>query len=79
VPQLFVDTESQALGERFALIRTPRRRGVRYPAGCVTEVANEQAARQGADPGRHLYPALVYGPSRSSEGVRMFYLIRWLE
>ncbi len=79
MPHLLVDTESQALGERFVLIRTPRKRGIRYPAGCVTEVADEQAARRGADPARHLHPALVYGPSLSSEGQRMFYLIRWLE
>lgn len=78
MPQLLIDPESQALGERFVLIRTPRKRGIRFAAGCVTEVADEQAARQGADPEHHLHAALVYGPSLSSEGQRLFYLIRWL-
>lgn len=59
MPQIIVDAESRSLGERFVLIRAPRKRGIRYPAGCVTEV--------------------VYGPSRSSEGQQIYYLVRWLD
>jgi hypothetical protein len=29
--------------------------------------------------GGHLYPARVLGPSRSSEGFRLYYLVCWLE
>ena len=79
MPRVIIDTDSQSLQERFVLIRTPRKNRVRFPAGCVTEVQNEQAARQAADPTRNLHPALVYGPSASSEGQRIYYLVRWLE
>ena len=36
------------------------------------------AARAGADLSRQLHPAIVYGPSSSSEGQRLYYLVRWL-
>ena len=79
MPHVVVDPESKSLDERFALIKTPRKNRSRYPEGCVTLVTDEQSAREGSDPGRKLHPALVYGPSKSSEGQRIFYLVRWLE
>jgi hypothetical protein len=79
VPQIIFDAESRSLGERFVLIRAPRKRGIRYPAGCVTEVADEPTARQAAELARHLHAAVVYGPSRSSEGQQIYYLVRWLD
>ena len=79
MPQVIVDPESKSLGERFALIKAPRRNRSRYPEGCVTLVEDEQAALTSAEPGRNLHPALVYGPSKSSEGQRIYYLVRWLD
>lgn len=77
--QIVIDPESKSLAERFALIKTPRKSRSRYPEGCVTPVADEQEARTAAQPARNLYPALVYGPSKSSEGLRVYYLVRWLD
>ncbi|WP_243448370.1 hypothetical protein [Candidatus Thiosymbion oneisti] len=74
MPQILMDPESKSLEERFALIKTPRRNRPRYPEACVTPVAGEQEARAGAAPARNLHPALVYGPSKSSEGQRIYYL-----
>lgn len=79
MPKIIIDPESRSLEERFALIKSPKRNRARFPAGCVTPVADEFAARAGAEPGRNLYPALVYGPSASSEGQQVYYLVRWLE
>jgi len=79
MPQVIIDPESKSLGERFALIKAPRKNRARYPEGCVTPVTDEQAARDGAEPGRNLHPALVYGPSKSSEGQKIYYLVRWLD
>lgn len=79
MPKIIIDPESRSLQERFALVKSPRRNRARFPAGCVTPVADEDAARAGAEPERHLYPALVYGPSASSEGQQVYYLVRWLE
>ena len=74
---IVIDPESRALQERWVLIHTPRRGRRRFPEGCVTPLESEQAALEAADPGRNLHPALVYGPSVSSEGQRIYYLVRW--
>jgi hypothetical protein len=78
MPHVIVDPESTSLQERFALIKTPRKTRKRYPEGCVTIVENQTAARDGADQTRNLHPAVVYGPSVSSESQRIYYLVRWL-
>ena len=79
MPQILIDPESKSLDERFVLIKTPRKNRSRYPEACVTPVAGEQEARAQAVPARNLHPALVYGPSKSSEGQRIYYLVRWLD
>jgi hypothetical protein len=79
LPNVIIDPESRSLCECCALIKTPRRSRARYPEGCVTPVEDEASARAGADPANNLHPALVYGPSPSSEGQRVYYLLRWLD
>jgi len=81
MPQVIVDPESTSLQERFALIKTPRRTGsrMRFPEGCVTLVTDQASAVAAADPDKNLHPALVYGPSVSSESQRIYYLVRWLD
>lgn len=79
MPRVIIDSESQSLQERFVLIRTSRKNRVRYPAGCVTTMPDEPSARQAADRSQNLHAALVYGPSVSSEGQRIYYLVRWLD
>jgi hypothetical protein len=39
---------------------------------------SESAAIEAADGSRQRYGAVVYGPSTSSEGLRIYYLVRWL-
>ncbi len=75
---VIVDPESTALAERWALIKTPRTNRKRYPEACVKILDSEAAALEQADPDRNLHPALVYGPSVSSESQRIYYLVRWL-
>ncbi len=78
MPHVIIDPESTSLQERFALIKTPRQSRKRYPEGCVEIVASEAEAIQGANTAGKLHPAVVYGPSMSSESQRIYYLIRWL-
>lgn len=78
MPNVIIDTESRSLQERFAIIQTPRQSRKRFPEGCVTVVDSEQAAREAANPAKNLHPAVVYGPSVSSESQRIYYLVRWL-
>ncbi|MCU0766079.1 MAG: hypothetical protein MUE39_01710 [Gammaproteobacteria bacterium] len=78
MPKIVVDPDSRSLAEHPAVVKGARRRA-RFPAGCVTAVADEAAARAGANPARNLHAAVVYGPSTSSEGLQVYYLVRWLD
>jgi hypothetical protein len=78
MPRIVVDPDSRSLAEHPALVKGARRRA-RFPAGCVTTVADEASAWARADPARNLHPAIVYGPSTSSEGLQIYYLVRWLD
>jgi hypothetical protein len=75
---ILIDPESKSLDHRFAIIKTKRTDRARYPEGCVTVVDDEASALSGADAKPGLHPAIVYGPSSSSEGQRVYYLVRWL-
>ncbi len=78
MPKVTVDPASASLDYHFAVVHTRRRSRERFAEGCVTLVESESAALQSAEPERHRYAAVVYGPSTSSEGTRIFYLARWL-
>ena len=78
MPHVIIDPDSTSLSERYALIKAPSKRRARFPEGCVTVVKSEEEARAGRDPTKRLEPAVVYGPSSSSESQRLYYLVRWL-
>lgn len=59
-----------------ALIRSANKTRKRYPEGVVETVASEAEALERVE--ENLHPAIVIGPSRSSEGFRIYYLVRWL-
>jgi hypothetical protein len=63
---------------RFAVIFTPRPSRKRYPAGCVEIFETEAAAIEAADPDNKRHAARVVGPSKSSEGQYIYYLVEWL-
>ena len=72
------DPQTSVSQERFAVIFTPRQDRKRYPAGCVEIHPTHEAALGAADPpGKH-YAARVVGPSKSSEGQFIYYLLGWL-
>lgn len=71
--------EQGARVEKAALVYVPRRSRGRFPENCVTEVADIEAARAQSDGVEDVRPALVLGPFRSSEGFRLYYLVRWLD
>ena len=73
-----LDPETRVVNEVFALIYAPGRTRDRFPENCVTVVDSEAKALEGADSEKNLYPARVIGPSRSSEGLRLYYLVGWL-
>ncbi len=74
-----IDPYAKIVEECFAVVYAPRRKRDRFPEDCVEVVADEQAALDAADPAAKRYPAIVMGPSRSSEGFRLYYLEKWLD
>jgi hypothetical protein len=74
-----IDDETDVTGEHCAIVFAPRRARDRFPENCVELCASEAEAHSRADPARKRYPARVVGPSRSSEGLRVYYLVRWLD
>ncbi|OOG23723.1 hypothetical protein B1C78_10600 [Thioalkalivibrio denitrificans] len=73
------DPETEVSTDRYAVVYMPGRARKRFPAGCVEVVASRDAALAGADPASRRFPARVLGPSKSSEGQYLYYLLEWLE
>lgn len=76
---IYLDAETQLVREHYAVVQARKPGRQRFAEDCVEVVASEALARQGARPAEGLHAARVAGPSRSSEGVRLYYLVCWLE
>lgn len=72
------DPETGVSQERFAVIFTPRKNRKRFPAGCVEIFPTREQALAAADPDNRHHAARVVGPSKSSEGQFIYYLLAWL-
>jgi hypothetical protein len=77
---LFTDIESKVVGTSAVVIYSPSgRKRNRFPEGVVEVYPSEADALAHADPAKSRHAALASGPSRSSEGFKLFYLVRWLD
>ncbi len=74
-----VDGESNVVQHKFAVIYAPKRSRGRFAENCVFVVETELDAIDEANPEKHLYAAKVIGPSKSSEGQRIYYLDAWID
>jgi len=74
-----LDPDSDLARECYAVIEAPSMKRKRFPENCVTVMASAEEALAAADHARNIVAAVLFGPSRSSEGFRLFYLVRWLE
>lgn len=72
------DPETNLSKAHFAVVYVPRRSRNRFAANCVTTFKTKEAALVGADPSNKRYAARVAGPSKSSEGQYIYYLLEWL-
>lgn len=72
------DPETGVSTECFAVIFTPRTNRKRYPAGCVEVHDSRESALAAADPENKRHAARVVGPSKSSEGQYIYYLLKWI-
>lgn len=77
---VYLDAEAPHLVQaHFAVVRVKRGTRKRFAETCVEIVADAPTARATANPLMGLHAAEVVGPSRSSEGFRLYYLVRWLD
>ncbi len=70
--------DTQIVRECFAVVYAPGRRRKRFPENCVETHESAPAAVAASSPADDRHPARVLGPSRSSEGLRLYYLLDWL-
>ncbi len=73
------DPQTSVSNMEYAVVYVPRRSRKRFAAGCVEIKSSAADAVNDADPDNKLYAARVSGPSKSSEGQIIFYLLEWLE
>lgn len=79
IASLISDPESQVVRTGYVVIYAPKRgTRKRFPENCVVLHATEAEAVAAARPEQGYYAAVASGPSRSSEGFCLFYLVRWL-
>jgi len=73
------DPETSVSNIEYAVVYVPRRNRNRFAAGCVDIRTSAAEAIDNADPDKKQYAARVSGPSKSSEGQYIYYLVEWLE
>lgn len=72
------DPQTEVSAERYAVVYVPKKSRKRFPSGCVKIVESAEQAVQQGDEANRQYPAKVIGPSKSSEGQLIYYLVEWL-
>lgn len=73
------DPDSHVSQMRFAVVYVPQRSRNRFPASCVDIKESAADALDHADPDNKYFAARVSGPSKSSEGQLIYYLLEWLD
>ncbi len=76
---LLADSEAGLLHPSYVVIQSPKPGRRRFPESCVQVFPTESEARAGANAAEGRCAAVAAGPSRSSEGYRLYYLVRWLD
>ncbi|NNC68348.1 MAG: hypothetical protein HKN83_09975 [Gammaproteobacteria bacterium] len=77
------DPEGGVSNVEYAVVYAPKlnlsgRNRKRFSANCVEIKESAEEAHAGADEKEKRYAAKVLGPSKSSEGQFIFYLVEWL-
>lgn len=74
-----VDNDSKVVQHKYAVVYVPKRSRGRFSEGCVFICESELDAIDEEDESKHLYAAKVIGPSKSSDGQRIYYLDEWID
>ena len=79
MPKIQFDPDSTIVDEHYAVVYAPRRSRDRFSEGAVEIKESAEQARADAEVEKKKFAAIVAGPSRSSEGLRLYYLVEWLD
>ena len=72
------DPEGGVSEVRYAVVHAPRAKRHRFSANCVQIVSSKDEAIALSDHANNDHPAKVLGPSKSSEGQFIYYLVEWI-
>ncbi|MYB88832.1 MAG: hypothetical protein F4X93_02590 [Proteobacteria bacterium] len=72
------DPEGGVSKIQYAVVYVPKRSRKRFAANCVEIKSDAEQAQAAADPSNKKFAAKVVGPSKSSEGQLIYYLLKWL-
>lgn len=73
------DPEGGVSKVQYAVVYVPKRNRNRFAANCVEIKSSEEAALAASDSKNKQFAAKLLGPSKSSEGQLIYYLIEWLK
>ncbi len=73
------DPQSHVTDIQYAVVYAPRRARNRVSAVSVEVMESLDAALAASDPAKYRYAAQVHGPSKSSEGLQLYYILTWYE
>ena len=73
------DPEGGVSKIHYGVVYVPKRSRKRFAANCVTIKKSADEAIRSSDTEKKLYAAKLVGPSKSSEGQIIYYLVEWLE
>ena len=79
MPKIPYDPDTTVVEEHFAVVYAPRKTRDRFSEGAVELKNSAEQARTDSDSRNKKFAAIVAGPSRSSEGLRLYYLVEWLD
>ena len=74
---IYLDPEAEVITEQFAVVKAGRRQRDRVPETVVEVVETLDIALEKSKPAQQVFAAKVIGPSRSSEGLRLYYIVEW--
>ncbi len=72
------DPEGGVSKVQYAVVYVPKRNRNRFSANCVEIKASAEEALSKPNKDSKHFPAKLLGPSKSSEGQYIYYLIEWL-
>ncbi len=75
------DPQTDVSTIQYAIVYAPRRKANRHriPQSCVEIKQDKQEAIEQSNPQTKRYAAQVLGPSKSSEGQYIYYVMEWIE